>query len=676
MQIGFGTPNKRLGTNIVNIRLGEHISFGLGFTPDHSDANIKAFVWTNLDGNSPNDFSEIKMTPVEPTDDYDNAFSATAEITKPGTYIATAFVRYGDHKIWAGVDIIWRVSLPIADALYVRQVPIDKANARQDSDEISTMEDMLEVSELSYTLDKLKNEGVNCLWIQTPYRVDPWDGAHPSDTAGSDYASTDWFSIDPELSRSTRMIPAWDLDRQHQQANHTMKAFITKAHDHGMKVVFGIAPNHVGHNYIFRDYFEEDDRREVRRGDFSHLAVREEQLEAVRKYQELHKNSALALYAEYVFPWMYAAKDSSGNYDPNGADNVYETYSPDWYGYWGDTKHLNHGAHAGQHIWHPATEQNWRVLNYIANAMLWAVVELGVDGFRVDHAYGMPIEFFTQTIPWVEAKARILRSGFEGLILFHEDHDRKNFSANVGDVVQSKWYEEILHSFADGDIHGVWNVYNDHYFTEFAGTGNHDERRGITFFDGDIRAYGNAIISMLFLGGPVTTLAGDEYGESRKLRFKAKGGIPTLWQLRNKQLPRINRELFFWVSKAGRLRLDKPCLALPFRQQLGAIGQDNYILAFEKKDLQSDRLSLTIFSNINHGRVASARFWLGENVQSGIRNSLSGAANSYYQVRDLFSLTPDRPLWRNPIHGRDLIEHGITVLLAPYQVQVLELILV
>jgi hypothetical protein len=451
-----------------------------------------------------------------------------------------------------------------------------------------------------------------------------------------------------------------------------MKEFIEKAHQNGMKVVFGIAPNHVGHNYIFRDYFESE--HTVIRGDFQQLAVRNEQLVAARQHQDSHANSALALYAEYAFPWMYAAKDVYGRYDPHGADNVHETYSPDWYGYWGDTKHLNHGAHAGQGIWHPSTEQNWNVLHYIENAMVWAVVELGVDGFRVDHTYGMSIEFFTQTIPRVEARARRLRPGFEGLILFHEDHDRKQFSANVGDVVQSKWYEAILHSLAYRDVQGVWNVYNNPYFTEFAGTGNHDERRGMTFFHGDVRAFGNAIISMLFLGGPVTTLAGDEYGESQKLRFKAKGGVPTLWQMRNKQLPRINRELFFWVSKAGRLRLEEPCLGSPDRVRLDAVEPNRPILGFEKRELSSNGRPVMVFSNIDHGFESWANFHLESTARAWIEDILANTGEAYFQIRDLFALTPDRPLWRHPKHGRTMLDNGIPVGLAPYQVQVLELI--
>ena len=153
-------------------------------------------------------------------------------------------------------------------------------------------------------------------------------------------------------------------------------------------------------------------------------------------------NEQVKNYAEWMLPQMYAAKWPDGSYNPFGASNVYETYSPDWYGRWADVKHLNHGGHAGQRIWEPRTEQNWRVLHYLGRVMRWAVLDLGFDGFRIDHTLGMPYPFFEQILPWVEMEAR--RAGRQSIVLVHEDHDRKDYSARVGDIVQSKRYEELL----------------------------------------------------------------------------------------------------------------------------------------------------------------------------------------------------------------------------------------
>ncbi len=694
--ITFGTQNLRPGTDIVDAKLGKEISFGVGFTPDDASVNAtpEAFLWTNLGSDAPHVFRKIAMNPVDPSDDHRYAFTVALPLTMPGTYTATAFVRYGSgEEIWVGKDVNWRVSVPAVDSLYVRQIPIDKVNARLDSDEISTMDDMLDGPESAYTLDKMEQAGVNCLWIQTPYRSDFW-GGRPNDTAGSDYASTDWFSIDPELLREADQIDVSDTDRRHTEANRKMKEFVTAAHAREMKVVFGIAPNHVGHNYIFRDFFEDEDV--VKRGCYKQIAIDEFQLAEVEKRKKRYAGTELALYAEYIFPWMFATKNASGKYDPNGANDVNETYSPDWAGdCWCDTKHINHGGHAGEKRWHVPREQkqNWKVLDYIGNAMLWATVKLGVDGFRIDHSYGMPVEFFTQTIPWVEKKARALRPGFEGLILFHEEHDpeRKRFAANVGDVIQAKWYEAILQGFSHRDVEAIWSVYENPYFTEFSGTGNHDECRGITFFtefsragnhdecknknfvQANLREFGNAVITMLFLGGPMTTLAGDEYGESRKLRFKMKGGIPTLWQARTQQLAPENLELDAWVSKAGRLRRERPELGCSERKRLIPHGGPVPIVAFEKR-ASENRCPLMVFSNINHGDGQSGQFGLGARARAWIESIVATGPDTQLQVKDLFSSTPDRPLWSHPILARNLLRDGIQVALTAYQVQVLDLV--
>ncbi len=235
--------------------------------------------------------------------------------TLPGTFTATSFIFVNGQKEWVNDDIMWRVPIQGIETLNVKQVPIDKVNARIDSDEISTISDMLEDSELSYNLTQLHNQGVNCLWLQAPYRIDPWKFRHEVDTAGSDYASNDWLSVDPEISLKARNIPEWDKDLRHKVANEEMKTFVDKAHGMGIKVVFGIAPNHVGHNYVFRDFFV--DERIVKSRDYSQIAIKEripDTEHLIQKYQ----GTEIADFAEYIYPFMYAAKDKDGKYNPTG----------------------------------------------------------------------------------------------------------------------------------------------------------------------------------------------------------------------------------------------------------------------------------------------------------------------------------------------------------------------
>ncbi|WP_305785320.1 alpha-amylase family glycosyl hydrolase [Symbioplanes lichenis] len=681
--MGFGTAQVRPGTDRVELGPGEELTVGLGATAtDPAELDGAAgFVWTNYNAPDPRQFRAEPMTPVEPEDQHQAAWRVTLPPAQRGTYVATAFVELGGVRHWApdhgaprphdlGNRLVFRVRDPEVASLYVRQVPIDKANARSDSTDISTIDDMLRPDGGFYTLDKLAADGVGCVWLQVPYRLDLWDGLAAVDDAGSDYASTDWFAIDPELSEQARAVPAWDLDRQRTVANDAMRRLVHRAHELGMKVLFEIAPNHVGHNFVFRDHFPDGD---VRRRDYSQVAVDDGQLGQVRQRLEGPVDESIKNYAEWMLPQMYAGRFPDGHYNPFGAADVRETYSPDWYGTWPDVKHLNHGGHPGERIWHARTQQNARVLAYIGRAMAWAATDLGADGFRIDHALGMPYEFFEQTLPWVEMKVREARGPGASLLIVPEDHDRKDYSARVGDVIQSKGYEQLLDAFTHQNVEGIFSWVGNPFLTEeFTGTGNHDEVRGAEFFAGDLLAYGNAVITMHLLGGPMTMLAGDEYAESQKLRFKARGGIPTLWQFRQNTLPGANTQLAFWIARGGLLRTRHPALRGTRRARLQwrEVARPDRLLAFSRSGDDPTAVPLLCFSNLDRQDWLTGTAELGEQARAW----LDREPDAHIQVRDLLGLDPERLLWRRPEPAKTLLETGLGVGLQPYQIQVLELL--
>ncbi|AGL17226.1 alpha-amylase family glycosyl hydrolase [Actinoplanes sp. N902-109] len=682
--MGFGTAQVRAGTDRVELRPGEKLTVGLGVTADDADelTGAQAFVWTNYGNGDPRVFTAVPMHPVRPRDAHQVAFEATLPPAGLGTVIATAYVEIGGVRHWAQDHapprehnlhnrLVFRVHDRSVEGLFVRQVPIDKANARSGSTDISTIDDMVTEGSGFYNVDLLSFDGVGCVWLQVPYRLDLWDGLDAVDDAGSDYASTDWFSIDPELSLAARMVPGWDLDRQRDLANAAMRRLVDRAHERGMKVLLEIAPNHVGHNFIFRDNFDENGD-DVRRRDYRQMVVDDAQLAQVEQRLNGPMDERVKEYAEWMLPQMYAGHFPDGHYNPFGAASVDETYSPDWYGTWLDVKHLNHGGHPGERIWYPRTRQNELVLAYIGRVMAWAATELGADGFRIDHALGMPYLFFEQTLPWVEMKVRQRRGPQASLLLIPEDHDRKDYSARVGDVIQSKGYEQLLDAFTHQNLEGIWGFYDSPHLTaEFAGTGNHDEVRGSEFFAGDLLAYGNAVITMQLMGGPMTMLAGDEFGEGQKLRFKSRGGIPTLWQLRQNTLPGANTELAFWVARGGKLRTSHPALGTADRERLRwrEAANPGRLLAFARAAGNPDVAPLLCFNNLDR------HDWLTGTAELGdfARAWLDRQPDAHLQVRDLLGLDPLRPLWRQPLTAKELLTTGLHVGLQPYQIQVLEL---
>jgi len=687
--MGFGTAQVHAGTDRVEIWPGDSLTVGLGVTAASADelAGAAAFAWTNYGSPDPQSFRAVPMTAVVPGDGHQVAFEVTLPPATRGTFIATAYLEADGVRHWAqdygtpnaNADrynlrnrLVFRVMDPAVEALLVREVPIDKANARSDSTEISTIDDMLQQGPGWYSLDRLAGDGIGYVWLQVPYRLDLWDGLDAVDDAGSDYASTDWFSIDPELSEAARAVPAWDLDRQRALANDAMRLLIDRAHGLGMKVMLEIAPNHVGHNFIFRDSFGAGGGLDVRRRDYSQVAVDAHQLDQVRQRLTSGMDEPIKEYAEWMLPQMYAGRYPDGRYNPFGAASVYETYSPDWYGTWLDVKHLNHGGHPGEHIWYPRTQQNERVLAYIGRAMAWAATELGADGFRIDHALGMPFAFFEQTLPWVEMKVRERRGPDAYLLVVPEDHDRKDYTARVSDVIQSKGYEQLLDAFTHQNLEGVWSYYDNPYLAEeFTGTGNHDEVRGAEFFAGDLLAYGNAVITMHLMGGPMTMLAGDEFAEGQKLRFKARGGVPTLWQLRQGTLPTANLQLAYWVGRGGTLRTTHPALRGTVRERLSwrnstAPGR---LLAFARAGQDPAAVPLLCFSNLDRQSWATGTADLGDHARAW----LDREPGAYVQIRDLLGLDPQRMLWRRPEPAANVLRDGLSVGLQPYQIQALEL---
>jgi hypothetical protein len=198
--------------------------------------------------------------------------------------------------------------------------------------------------------------------------------------------------------------------------------------------------------------------------------------------------------------------------------------------------------------------------------------------------------------------------------------------------------------------------------------------RGAELFAGDLNAYGNAVITMQLMGGPMTMLAGDEYAEGQRLRFKAKGGIPTLWQLRQGNLPAANTNLAYWIGRGGQLKSAHPSLRGSNRERLNLRPGSSAprLLACGRSSEDPAEVPLLLFSNLERQAWTTATFEIGRRGRAWLQQ----APSAFYQIRDLLGVDPDRPLWRRPLLGQELIDEGIGVGLQPYQIQVLELELV
>lgn len=674
--IGFGSPqqNKSGKIEMYNFKPGDKVEFGLGLDVDDfknpKQAPILAKLWTNIGNNkNPQKFYAIPMQEINPSDHHQRAFKAEVSIDKLGTYKVTAMISDDNGQTWSYInqfghkDIILRPKVAIWDALNIREVNIGKANASLHSHEFSTIEDMMDDSYGNYNLNSLKSQGVNALWIQCPFRADPWDKRPINHSAGSPYAVTDYFSIDPRLSKEASKIPSWDLDKQRDAANQAMKNLIAKCHSMDMKVFFCIAPNHVGHNYIFRDLI---DHNHVARNDYSLIATKNE----INNIENALKHKPH--YAEYVHPKMYAAC-KNGHYDPKGANDIDETMHDTWYGDWADTKKLNHGAFAAQGIYQASSEENHLVLDYLGRIMFHAVVFLGIDGFRIDHSTGLPDQFFFETLPKLQAQVDEHKGLSHPIFIMAEDHDRKNFTAQVTDIIQSKWYEEIQNHMTKENVDGFFNVLESPYFQELIQSGNHDEHRAIHTFKGNMKAYGRYLATMQLYAKPFSMLMGDEYGEGEKMNFLSYGGIPVLNQAKNHHLADDNTMLAEYIAKAGRLKISHPSLKSSISKRLYPKESRLPILAFARHPYEEFCSPILVFSNLSNQYNNGGYFALDNQTKDFINHMIK--EEKRLQIKDLMSDHPNLYLWDKAKSPQELLQQGLCVLLKPYQIQALEFII-
>ncbi len=355
--------------------------------------------------------------------------------------------------------------------------------------------------------------------------------------AGSPYAICDYYDVDPDLAE--------DVDHRMDE----FKALIDRTHQHGMKVIIDFVPNHVARNYFsdsHPDVPQLGDKDNKRSGYHS-------------------ENNFYYLDGDFVAP----RSDLDVPYEEKPAKasgNDAFTVSPsvnDWY----ETVKLNYGRdpYNGTVNVRPMPD-TWKKMRDIL--IYW--VKTGIDGFRVDMAEMVPVEFWHWCILQIVTKyphikfiaetydtnqyQRYIKSGF------HYLYDKVNFYDIVRGVTQlqrpASDITEIWHRTNDIDRHML-------YFLE-----NHDEQRiGSDFFASDpIKARPGMILATLFRRGATMVYFGQEIGEKGmdEEGFSGRDGKTTifdywgveLWQkfvnghkYDGAELPQQSKDLRAWYSR-------------------------------------------------------------------------------------------------------------------------------
>lgn len=352
------------------------------------------------------------------------------------------------------------------------------------------------------TLKQIKNLGITHIWYtgvirhatQTDYTKYGIPRNHPAivkGKAGSPYAITDYYDVDPDL--------AIDVDNRMEE----FEAMLQRTHKAGMKVIIDFVPNHVARQYHslmksegVKDLGEDDNKQNGfdPQNNFYYCPG-------------CNFSPYFDLYNGETEPYQENPAKATGNDHFGPCPGVNE-----WY----ETVKLNYGVdyYAGRIGYFDPVPNTWHKMLDIL--LFWS--SKGVDGFRCDMAEMVPAEF------WGWATNRV-KSKYSNIIFIGEVYnpsEYRNYISNGFDYLYDKvGMYDTMRAATCGQcntsaITHSWQANDDirsHmlYFLE-----NHDEQRvASTFFAGEGKKGIPAFVaSVLMQQNPFMLYAGEEYGES------------------------------------------------------------------------------------------------------------------------------------------------------------------
>ena len=352
------------------------------------------------------------------------------------------------------------------------------------------------------TIARIRQMGVTHIWLTGIIRhattTDYTSAGIPRQTpmvvkgkAGSPYAITDCYDVDPDL--------AVDVERRMEE----FVALVGRIHQAGMKVVIDFVPNHVAREYLsvckpetVRDLGQDDDT-------FLHFSTRNNFYYCWGHDLDVSQLPAAEGPVYHEQPARATGNDQFG----------WCPQANDWY----ETVKLNYGidyCDAGGRSEHfSPIPDTWGKMTDIL--LFWAAK--GVDAFRCDMAEMVPAAFWH----WATDKVKFAYQNVRFIGEVYDPMQYRNYIAAGFDYLYDKvgmydcLREVICGRRRAADITQQWQVNDDilsHmlYFLE-----NHDEQRVASdFFAADARKGIPGMMVCAWLNSsPVMVYAGQEFGE-------------------------------------------------------------------------------------------------------------------------------------------------------------------
>jgi glycosidase len=350
-------------------------------------------------------------------------------------------------------------------------------------------------------LKQIREMGVTHVWYtgvirhatMTDYSQYGIPRQHPAvvkGRAGSPYAITDYYDIDPDL--------AVNVSKRMEE----FERLVNRTHRAGLKMIIDFVPNHVARQYKsiakpegVRDLGEDDNTEHGfdPQNNFYYCPG-----QSFAPYFDLYHGEQQ--------PYEETPAKATGNDCFHNAPGV-----NDWY----ETVKLNYGVdyYAGRVGHFDPIPDTWKKMLHIL--LYWAAK--GIDGFRCDMAEMVPAEFWAWATPQV-------KEPFPGIIFIGEVYnpqEYRRYLASGFDLLYDKvgmydaMSDVLCHHRDTGAITWAWQQTDDikdHmlYFLE-----NHDELRlASDFFVGDAwKALPGVVTCVLMQQNPFMLYAGQEWGE-------------------------------------------------------------------------------------------------------------------------------------------------------------------
>ena len=486
------------------------------------------------------------------------------------------------------------------------------------------------------TLQQIKSLGVNTIWYtgvirhatctdysafgiprQTPHVV--------KGKAGSPYAITDYYDIDPDIADNVaeRMSEFEDL--------------VKRTHKEGLKVIIDFVPNHVAREYKsickpkgVKDLGETDDTGKHFDANNNFYYCPNEPLDtsAIPFPNGIEADNSNEMAAEYTE--TVARCTGNDRFDAHPQAN-------DWY----ETVKLNYGIDycdwGGRSTHFEPIPDTWHKMTDIL--LFWAAK--GVDGFRCDMAEMVPHEFWQYAIEKVKAQ-------YPHIVFIGEVYDPNQYRTYVAagfDYLYDKvGMYDCLRDVMCGhrsasNISQQWQATDDirkHilYFLE-----NHDEQRiASDFFCGNMqKGIPALIVSALFQRNPVMIYAGQEFGE-RGMDSEGFSGVDGRSTIFDYWSVDAIRKGFFERSElsAEQLQLEKDyCTILNICNSEKAVSEGktfDLMYANEaNEDFDSSRLFAFLRSSGNTTLLIVANF--GE-TEAHVRVNIPAHAFDYMELKE------------------------------------------